>query len=402
MRLRSWGAVVVAGLLLAGCRTGSPDTPAAGVTPPGPRRSPSATMPAEQDVPPSRRASGRAAERDGRQFVIWAPGGVPARLEPILESVPSVEDVTAVVGGLRWVERLQAGGGPPEKPRAGGYRIPIEVAFVDGAALARFVAPDDAAAVRSLRGHRGVWARTARDLRGWRMGIFFDHEGNRWRTVGDISDGSAMGFEAVFAGPAPRGWGDRYLLVDGGTERRLERAARRVFRDRPFAVEPDDAVPFLRYAHSVVPQLLYKEAFGEFAARAGRGGTVAIDPAWRKRNIIEREVPLLGTVTCHRKLVPQLRRALGAIARAGLGGHIDTGDFGGCYGPRFIGRDPGGRLSTHAWGAAVDLNVTTNALGAEPTIDEAIVNIMVQHGFDWGGTWLIPDGMHFEWARWLD
>jgi len=234
------------------------------------------------------------------------------------------------------------------------------------------------------------------------MGIFFDQEGNRWRIVGDISDDSAMGFEAVFAGPPPQGWGDRYLLVDGGTEQRLERAARGVLRDGRFAVEPDDQVPFLRYAHSVAPQLLYKKAFGEFAARATAGGGVALDPAWRERNIVERKVPLLGDVTCHRKLFSQLRGALRAIARAGLGDRIDPGDFGGCYGPRFIGRDPGGRLSTHAWGAAVDLNVSSNALGAEPTMDEAIVNIMVQHGFNWGGTWVIPDGMHFEWARWPD
>jgi hypothetical protein len=28
-----------------------------------------------------------------------------------------------------------------------------------------------------------------------------------------------------------------------------------------------------------------------------------------------------------------------------------------------------------------------------------IVQIMERNGFTWGGRWLVPDGMHFEWAR---
>jgi hypothetical protein len=55
-------------------------------------------------------------------------------------------------------------------------------------------------------------------------------------------------------------------------------------------------------------------------------------------------------------------------------------------------------LSRHSWGAAIDINPSTNAFGATPTMDEDIVEIFRRNGFAWGGTWLVPDGMHFEYV----
>jgi hypothetical protein len=140
------------------------------------------------------------------------------------------------------------------------------------------------------------------------------------------------------------------------------------------------------------------EAVGSFRYRWFRDGTVAPDPAWVDASITTGEVPIVGTVTCHRVMFPQLRGALQEVVDAGLAGAIDPADFGGCYSPRFIGRDPQRGLSLHTWGIAVDLNVSTNGVGTAGSIDRRVVEIFESWGFAWGGRWSVPDPMHFELA----
>lgn len=125
-------------------------------------------------------------------------------------------------------------------------------------------------------------------------------------------------------------------------------------------------------------------------------GFIRPDPAWVSANIATASVPILGEVTCHRLLIPRLERALADVADAGLAGEIRPGDYGGCYVPRFIDRDPGKSLSKHAFGLAVDLNVSTNQLGSSGDMDPRIVEIFARYGFAWGGYWSRPDPMHFE------
>jgi hypothetical protein len=139
-----------------------------------------------------------------------------------------------------------------------------------------------------------------------------------------------------------------------------------------------------------------KRAYGEFAVRLPYGEDwIEVDPAWRARSIVTREVPLLGAVTCHRALIGPLRRALGGLERRGLGRLVDRGDFAGCYAPRRI---PGsGSLSLHAFGVAVDLNASTNPQFASSRQDRRLVRAMERAGFTWGGRWeTAPDPMHFE------
>ena len=56
----------------------------------------------------------------------------------------------------------------------------------------------------------------------------------------------------------------------------------------------------------------------------------------------------------------------------------------------------GRNLSRHSWAIAIDVNPTTNAYGNAPTLDRFIVEIFRSNGFAWGGTFLVPNGMHFE------
>jgi len=98
-------------------------------------------------------------------------------------------------------------------------------------------------------------------------------------------------------------------------------------------------------------------------------------------------------------MIPQLHAALSEIEAKDLAPLIRSDDYGGCYVPRFIDRNPELPLSMHAFGLAIDLNVSTNQLGTEGDLDPRIVRIFERWGFTWGGAWTRPDPMHFELAR---
>ncbi|HVF54265.1 MAG TPA: M15 family metallopeptidase [Actinomycetota bacterium] len=129
-------------------------------------------------------------------------------------------------------------------------------------------------------------------------------------------------------------------------------------------------------------------------------GFIRPDPAWVASNIATATVPILGEVRCHRYLLPQLAAALAEIEQRGLAGRIYQ--YGGCYVPRFIDRDPSRSLSMHAFGLAVDLNVPTNQLNTAGNMDPEVVAIFTKWGFEWGGYWSRPDPMHFELARLIE
>ncbi|HVM14990.1 MAG TPA: M15 family metallopeptidase, partial [Egibacteraceae bacterium] len=140
-----------------------------------------------------------------------------------------------------------------------------------------------------------------------------------------------------------------------------------------------------------------RNAFEPFSYVSFGDGMIQIDSNWVRRNIVRADVPILGgQVVCHRLLIPQLRGALQEIKDRGLAHLIDTSQYGGCWVPRHILFDPGRGLSMHAWGLAVDINVSTNGYGATPQMDPRIVEVFDRWGFVWGGRWSTPDGMHFE------
>jgi hypothetical protein len=141
------------------------------------------------------------------------------------------------------------------------------------------------------------------------------------------------------------------------------------------------------------------QAVGSFTYTANRDGTVNPDPQWVSKYIRTEQVPIIGTVRCNVAMLPALRAAMSKIARAGLSSKIHRGEYGGCYVPRYIARDPSRGLSFHTFGTAIDLNVPGNLRGTVGLIDRRVVAIMQQCGFNWGGTWNYTDPMHFELAR---
>ena len=106
---------------------------------------------------------------------------------------------------------------------------------------------------------------------------------------------------------------------------------------------------------------------------------------------------------CNKTIKADLAAALQAVVDAGLAGAIDVANantFGGCFGPRFsriIGTQLG-TLSRHTWAQALDTNTVANCQGCVPQMDCRVVRIFRAHNFAWGGNFINPDGMHFEWV----
>lgn len=127
-------------------------------------------------------------------------------------------------------------------------------------------------------------------------------------------------------------------------------------------------------------------------------------PPEKERNMVLWHVPdklRLGAIPkrvyCNRDLVAPLDKALNNVIDRGLIAEIKSWD--GCFNIR---KTRGGASSSlHSWGVAIDICAAGNGLGKTPTMSKALVNCFKDAGFNWGGDWRRPDGMHFELASCL-
>ncbi len=168
--------------------------------------------------------------------------------------------------------------------------------------------------------------------------------------------------------------------------------------------DPDDSIGMART----------KSLLGEFAYRVNSDGSVSQDAAWvaaslpAGRVLLNNSIPIRAR--CHNVIDPALREALAEVAARGLGATIDvvnSNTYGGCHLARFNRLTPDntvGFLSRHSWGMALDTNTVGSCQGCAPP-DFATrpggcttVQIFRKHGFAWGGNFLTPDGMHFEYV----
>ena len=92
-----------------------------------------------------------------------------------------------------------------------------------------------------------------------------------------------------------------------------------------------------------------------------------------RAHISTAEVPILGSVTCNTLIFPQLRAALQEIVDVGLADEIHPAEYAGCYYPRFIAGTT--KLSNHAFGLALDLNVPGNQRGTVGEMDRGVVAV---------------------------
>ncbi|MBA3781745.1 MAG: M15 family metallopeptidase [Nocardioides sp.] len=142
------------------------------------------------------------------------------------------------------------------------------------------------------------------------------------------------------------------------------------------------------------------EAVGTFSYRVIGGGRITPESSWVSENIRSEPVPILGTVTCHKVMIPQLRAALLEVQSRGLADKIHPGEYAGCFYPRFIANTT--QLSLHSFGIALDMNVPGNQRGTVGEMDRDVVAIFKKWGFAWGGDWGYTDPMHFEMNRLVD
>lgn len=136
------------------------------------------------------------------------------------------------------------------------------------------------------------------------------------------------------------------------------------------------------------------EAVGTFRYTVLGAGRIAPEQSWVDANIRTEPVPILGSMTCHRVVFPQLRAALLEIEQRGLADEINVEEYAGCFYPRFIAGSQ--QLSLHSFGIAFDINVPGNQRGTTGEIDRDVVSIFKRWGFAWGGDWSWTDPMHFE------
>ena len=157
-----------------------------------------------------------------------------------------------------------------------------------------------------------------------------------------------------------------------------------------------------------------KELLGEFAYRVNANGSVTQETSWQAANLPSGRVLLNDFVAirarCHLVIEPALRDAFAEIASVGAHTAFDLDDAnsaGGCHNPRFnrlANSTSIGFLSRHSWGMAIDTNTRGSCQGCAPPNFVTrpggctAVRIMRKHGFAWGGNYLTPDGMHFEYV----
>jgi hypothetical protein len=317
-------------------------------------------------------------------------GGVPASWAARARRAPGVRAVA-------WTSRTQAllrrsvraGGGTVDAAPA-GYAFPLDVLVIRPRAHARVLRERG---FRALRRGTALLSESSARLRRLRKGDRLELDGGwRLRVAGVVGDDLVRSAELVVRDGGGRA-GTRQLLVATTRPGALARALPRDGARR--------RITSLGSAPSMLPggiarPVELKARFGEFAVRLPYADDwIGIDPAWLRRNIVSRSVPILGTVTCHRRLIGPLRRALGRLARRRLARVVDPGDYAGCFAPRRIPQS--GSLSLHAWGLAIDVNAAANPQFARSRQDPRLVRAMERAGFTWGGRWpTAPDPMHFE------
>lgn len=154
-----------------------------------------------------------------------------------------------------------------------------------------------------------------------------------------------------------------------------------------------------------------KRALGEFTYRVNANGSVTQQASWQAANLPpgRRNVGLGISARCHLTVEPAINAALAEAAANGVSWTINVthaNQAGGCHYPRFNRLTPNssiGFLSRHSWGMALDTNTIGSCQGCVPDFSKTadgctVVQIFRKHGFAWGGNFLTPDGMHFEWV----
>lgn len=154
---------------------------------------------------------------------------------------------------------------------------------------------------------------------------------------------------------------------------------------------------------------LQKDCTKFYGNPRGSGGKA--NPQWEAENLVLVKCPwtlrfegkFVSGIRIHKKCADSLKRVLAAIweacgrSQAEID-RIGMSKYGGSY--NFRSMRGSNSLSMHSYGIAVDFDPSRNGLGdATPAMDHRVVRAFEAEGWEWGGHWSRPDGMHFQAAR---
>ncbi len=388
-------AVVVLGGAMALVRTGQGE--AAHPAPTASVRAPAAPEPSPTSAEPS-------AEMPDA-WLAWITGSLPPGTAAKAAATPALGTTVVVAGDTRWMTASHGADGSVVDRPAPPYAIPIDAFSVDPGAYAPFLSPDVRDRVTAaLRSGKAVLGASSAKLRQLGVGGSMTFASRTIRVGAVVPDAEVGWSELLVSRTVGRSLGivdDRYLLAQPAGQMTPDRFAA-IMRDlipgTAIRTVPPDGSTYMRIASGVNPPIVMKEIFGEFSAypQSADPAYLTVEPRWYDAHIVTRSVPILGTVTCNRRLFPALIGALREVQKAGLGDELHV--YSGCYAARTVARRATAPPSQHAYGAAIDINAPENPYGARPTMDPRIVRIFQRWGFLWGGRFLTPDGMHFEYG----
>lgn len=102
--------------------------------------------------------------------------------------------------------------------------------------------------------------------------------------------------------------------------------------------------------------------------------------------------PIPRHIYCNKDLISPLTIAIKNLIVSGASQELRTWD--GCFCIR--AKVANKSYSLHSWGIAVDVNASENPYKKKPKLSQAFVKCFKDAGFEWGGDWRTPDGMHFQ------
>lgn len=411
LRLRRWALGAVAAALVSGCAPGaveeSEGTPPPRVAEGGAGE---ATDPSPRATPTRVAVPSPSVESATPGFVMWARGGLPRTIADDAEALAGVTSASMVASDTLGMTGSRRADGTAVDAVPDGWRIPVEVAAIDPDDHGTTLDDDVAALLAALRPGGVLLSTSSSSRRGLAVGDRLDLVGvPDLEVLAVVPDGAVGRSEIVvhLADAEAVGLGDRgTLYVEADLP---DASARDALADGLERLVPADVTARLvdlaetgrerRRAPLVLSLAQVKDAFGEFAYRPVPGErAIEIDPAWVDANVTTAQVPLLGRVRCHRELIAPLTTALASIEAAGRADAIDPSRYAGCFNPRRI-RVDGSRLSHHAWGIALDVNVDLALPGGGEVPDDVVIDAFEAAGFVWGGRFITPDNHHFELVR---
>jgi hypothetical protein len=358
------------------------------------------------DPPPTARPVDPAPlpEPTAQVLLVWTPAPLDPSLAYAAPNVEGVDAVSVVRGGLADMVATRAADGGVVDEADPDWFVPLDTVAVDPVAHAELAPVADRGVVASLGPDQALLGRSSARLRRLVPGDTIELAGDHVLTVAGIVEDSTVGAAelVVDLDTGTRIGVDqaRYLLLRHSAARaEVEVALREALPvGVPVQFRAPGESPLLRENDTVLPAVRLKELFGEFSYQPerGEGDEFPQDVAWQSENLVARDLPLIGSVRCHRAVVDAIEGALQELIANGLDNLVEPDAFKGCWNPRYVRN--GDDISRHAWGVAIDLNYDDNPTGLESVQDPRLVAIFERWGFVSGDSWLKPDAGHFEYV----